>query len=358
MEKLKIIRSWLFLAAIVLLAASQIFYLALSFSALQKMQMEASLKVESLLLDNLTDRLAVIVRTGRDLGRYPGLDKEVARILRLSRAEYFMVISASGQALGGRFPAEDLKVADLQIPDGALSQFQAGNLTWLGRVILDRDGQTAAYVLAAPHTAGGLEMLHRLFQEKYGLLGGITALSIILLALAMIFGAQKIRDRSIGRFKIYALFLGPFLIGQILFFSLIMVDISQNYREHNRQLAGQLSETLALDLEKLLNQNLALNSIPGLDEHLQSIGRRFPLAESIKVLDLAGRPAASAGLDDAGRPKREERRFLDLAVTRPLGSASGPAGTVEVVLSLSALRAGWLQLFLDNATMALVAGLL
>ncbi len=358
MAKYSLLRSWPFWAAAALLVLSQIFYLALSFTALQKLQLESSLKVESLLLDNLADRLGIIVRTGRDLGRYPRLNEEMNRIMEMSRADFYLVADVGGKVLSGRAPAKVFQVAGLEPDPKAVFQFQSSGRIWIGRLILDRNEQPAAYVFVAPRAASGSELIQQHFQDNRGLLTGITVFSVLLLTASLLWGQERIKSRALSRFRMYALFLGPFLFGQFLFFGIIIVDISESYLDHNRQVAGQLARSLALDLDKLLHKGLPLADIPRLQEHLESLRENFPLAASIAVFDGRDRRSALAGEERPEPTPAEGRRFLNMTVVQPLASDSGPAGRVEVFLSLKALSGGWLRLFFDNATMALVASLL
>jgi predicted MFS family arabinose efflux permease len=345
------------LATVLLLAASQFFYLALSFSALQKMQTESSRQVESLLLDGLGNRLGLIARTGRDLDRYPVLEEELRRFLNVSKADFFFLVKADGQVMGGRAPARNFSAAELNFSADGTVRFEAEGRTWLGRLISDWEGRPSAYLLAAP-SSDGTETVWSLFRGKIGFFGLTTLLSVLILALALIWGEGRIRSRALSRTKVYALFLVPFFFGQALFFGTVVRDISSVYREHNRQLAGQLTENLALDLEKLLGKNVALSDIPSLEEHLRLIGDSFPLVGSVAVLDDRDRPVSAAGREPLTLDGQEQRFAPIIEARRPLTDLSGGSGTVRISLSPAALRAGFLPLFLDNATMALVSALL
>ncbi len=348
----ELFRSWPFWAAMGLLLASQAVYLGLSLSALQKIHLESRQAVEKILLDDMAWRLGYTVRTGRDLHRYPRLDEEMTRILHLSRAEYFFIADTRGQVLAGRAPEAFSLPANAAADPESTFKFKVDRRMWQGRAIIGRGGEPAGYVFLNSDSPDQSQEARRMFRERRGGFLLIAAFSVILLASVLFWNRGRLAAGTPSRPKMYGLFLGPFLLAQLLFHTLGQGgDLADLYRRQNQEVAAQLARSLALDLERILDKNVPLDAIPGLDRHLEGLRRGVPLVAAIAVYDRPGRLAAEAGRAEESAPGAP-------AVSSPLEIKGFPAGRVEIRLSERVIRAGWVRLILDNLTMTLVAGLI
>ena len=335
---------WPLAAAIILLWASQAFYLLLSFSALSRMREEAEQTLSAYVIEHLAGRLETVTGLGLGLANYTALDAETATAKARAKADFLVVTDAQGRLLSGRGPEDGFLPA--VIADQSELTFSRGGRFWLGRKLRGPGGETAAYVFLARAEPDGRELAWAAFHKHWPVYVAYNLLAAALLAIILIHLARQAEG---GRSRL-GLLLTPFLLVQLGCYLMGLGDVFEAHLEQRRAEAWQLTQYFAADLGKIASRGIALSEIDDLNPYLERLARLRPPLARLAVLGPDGRLLAAT----AGAPELDE----SLRLTWPLLSAGAPAGLLEAWLSPSVLRRDRLSLILDNLTMTLAAGLL
>lgn len=331
------------LAAMLLLAGSQGFYLWLSLSKLGEARLKAEAAVESLALDRVGRRLDLVASLGLSLDRYQGLEREMGRAR--PGVSCFLLTGPEGRELAGSCSEPRPAVPAPAAPGGSISRRRQGDFLWLAREIEDDRGQTAGRLwLGLPRPRLG-PLAGEFWRENYrGLV--LTAAGSLLLLLA---GLNWIVLRPGSPRRLQLVFLLPFLAGQIYFQGLESGLTDRLFREQALRTGQQAAEALAADLGRLTAQGLPPAGIARLGEHLDRLRERLPLVRGLWVENRQGATVAQSRYTSASGQA--------LTTVAGFGRQSG-RGLVRLELSAEGPPGLKRELFLEKAVLTLAAGLL
>lgn len=331
------------MAAMLILAGSQAFYLWLSLSKLGEARLKAEAAVESLALDRVGRRLDLVARLGLSLDMYQGLEREMSKVE--TGAACFLLTGPEGGRLAGNCPA-----ARPALPPGrskleGIMTYHDGGWLWLARDIENGRGQSAGRLwLGLPRSRLG-PLAGEFWRKNYqGLI--LTAAGSLLMLLA---GLNRLLTRPGSPRRLQAVFLVPFLLGQIYFQSLESGLTDRLFREQALQTGQRAAAALAADLDRLSAQGLPPAAIPRLAEHLDRLKERLPLVRGLRVEDHLGSTVAQSRYSPAAGEA--------LTVATGFGHRSG-RGLVWLELSAGGPPGLKRELFLEKAVLTLAAGLL
>ena len=348
-NKLSFILSWPIWAALLLQTAGQLFFLGLCFSALDKMGRDDRLALDHLYLENISRRLELVASLGLELKYYLGLEDDLAGSRERDPDSYLLVIDPEGRVLAGQSPAEILPPPENELEE-AETETAAGeryftlsslDCVWQGRAIRGAEGHLAGYIFLSDPGPNTRQEVFSIFQELDPRILGTAFLGPALLLLLIMAHIRK-KPASLSRAKMSALFLLPFILAQIAFYSLAMNYIFDRHLEQNQRLAYQLAAGLRDDLLKISQRGVTPDQIEALDDHLATLSSRLPVIES-----LTFRP---------GRGPLEQHDDYNLSL--PLELDGNTLGQIELRLSASKINKDRLNLTLGQLTLTLASALL
>jgi hypothetical protein len=210
-------------------------------------------------------------------------------------------------------------------------------------------GETAANIFISGRQFDSQGQAWAAFQKNLSAYLALNLLSVLVLVVLTTSLLNKTKaSRPVGRVRVLAFLLTPFILAQLGFFALSLGDIFERHLEGKRAAAAQLARYLAVDLEKISRQGLELRNIADLGPYLDRLRSQMPDLASLAVFYSAGPLPAET------EPVPED--LEELLVAHPFRDRSD--GRIEVRLSAAALGRERLSLILDNLTLTLASGLL
>ncbi|MDR0881987.1 MAG: MFS transporter [Candidatus Adiutrix sp.] len=263
-----------------------------------------------------------------------GMDRILAPIIARRRPSF-------AQEGPSKTAETELEAAETETAAGeryfTLSRFDR---VWQGRAIKGAEGRLAGYIFLSDPGPNTRPEIFSIFQGVGPRILGVAFFGPALLLLLIMAHIRK-KSAGLSRAKMSALFLLPFLLAQIAFYSLAMSYIFDRHLEQNHRLAYQLAAGLRDDLLKISRRGVAPDQIGALDGHLANLSSRLPVIESLTFSPGRG-PLEGDGYN----------------LSLPLELEGNTLGQIELRLSASKINKDRLNLTLGQLTLTLAATLL
>jgi MFS family permease len=352
------------LGGLAALLCAQVLYGALVLSALHKQYAKPMQAVQTLVCEELGNRLGRMTRLGKEPGRIAQLESLLASY-RSEVTDSLLVLDAQKKVLAGWGQEQGTSFslpAQSTTPQDQTEKFSRDGYSWLTRALYNQDGALVGHLVLGMDDVKLSTRIWPILQDNIKILGTITLAAILLLILiTMRIGltpkAIGNARPSVSRPRLYLALLAPLVLSQLFFAGIMVEPLRQLSRTHLDTIAQQLGRHLKGELEHIVGLGLTLEQLPPVSEHLQHLQQHLPEAAGLGILtpqgELVHAASAQAQLSAQDWTALEQKALhTEIAVSGPDRKL---AGRVRVLMSPQAINTNIWSITLDTLTMTVVA---
>lgn len=367
-------------ACLIILVLAQALIGLLSLAAYSRLATTATAERVELLTRNTAAAIEAGLRLGKPLAQFSGLQRVLERSVGdqpdVLHAEVTLPDGFVLAALGPAAPSDTDLVAVTAAP--ALTPTPNAGLRRLndGAVLYDGD---ALLAVAVPLHAGtgpahgvlsvwvddGAQAAREaaFLKRSLGVLAMTTGAAVLVLAL--VFGLVGVAAPAAGVLTGWRLALP--LAAMLLAQGVYALDATTSFRaawlQATRDNVQMLAERTQRDLERVLDMNVDLSRVRGVDAMFARLVRELPAVQSLRLTDTQGRTIAAADssgpvprVADASPPAADDMRIV-LPLSRAADAAREAAGSLDIRLDPAVIAAGVRARVLDAGTVALISAI-
>lgn len=341
----------------------------LTFSALERAQMDILSEQYELAGREAAAQIDAGLRFGRPLERFLGLEEILDGVRDYPAVAAVRVSDAAGSVISDGIDAPDAAFMEgLAAIAGATAEsepgtrrpdsFDAGGQRHFITALRDREGAVAGYLIISVRLDELAERLGQSVTGAFAAMMAISAVAAVLLAVAagQLRGAMARRRGSRWRWMLVPLVV--LLSAQIAYSAFVLQIFRTNLATATVAAAESVLDRAGADIGRLLALGLTFERMPGLDTQLESLLDLSGAVGRIAIEDQTGATLQEVAREDEAASRLA--RFMPvppieparLELTRPDGSA---AGSILAHVNRSTIAEGLLDQSITILTVAVTS---